>query len=357
MNNLIKGEIMNKLTKVGLSALAGSLAVVSANASEYSVSGDSQVVWSSAEGNEAGAVGSNGRGFGVDTDIYFTAGGELDNGWTVSVFSAMDMEQSNTATSGGLNSSAQMTIGMGSLGTFQFNDISGSAANAIDDVLPKAYEEAWDGTSHASSFHSFGSSTQSGSIDYRLPAISLGDISVSLTATYDPNSGSGPAGAGGVAGNDDSGAAYTAKISGMGLTIGAGHEEVASNSTGATGHKDGKYATGYILYSNGPISFGYQEFAINPASAGDNTTQAPDVEGDGMAISFTQDNMSVSYAEVKEQVQNISATTEMETEMTALQATYTMGAMTLGMSMYETDNPEGTTGKYEETELSVSFAF
>ena len=28
--------------------------------------------------------------------------------------------------------------------------------------------------------------------------------------------------------------------------------------------------------------------------------------------------------------------------MTALQATYTMGAMTLGMSMYETDNPEGT---------------
>ena len=34
--------------------------------------------------------------------------------------------------------------------------------------------------------------------------------------------------------------------------------------------------------------------------------------------------------------------------MTALQATYTMGAMTLGMSMYETDNPEGATGKYEE---------
>ena len=76
-----------------------------------------------------------------------------------------------------------------------------------------------------------------------------------------------------------------------------------------------------------------------------------------MALAFTQDNLSVSYSEVTEQVENISATTEAETEMTALQATYTMGAMTLGMSMYETDNPEGTTGKYEETELSVSFAF
>ena len=76
MNNNNKGEIMNKLTKVGLSALAGSLAVVSANASEYSVTGDTQVVFSSAEGNEAGAVGSNGKGYGVDTDIYFTASGE-----------------------------------------------------------------------------------------------------------------------------------------------------------------------------------------------------------------------------------------------------------------------------------------
>ena len=348
---------MNKLTKVGLSALAGSLAVVSANATDYSVTGDSQVVWSSSEGNEAGSNGSNGRGIGTDTDIYFTAGGELDNGWTVSVFSAMDMEQSNAATSGGLNSSAQVTIGLGSLGTFQFNEISGSAANGIDDVLPKAYEEAWDGTSHASSFHSFGSSTQSGSIDYRMPAISLGEIALSLTATYDPNSGSGPASAGGVAGNDASGQAFTAKVSGMGLTLGVGNEEYASNATGSTGAADGQRATGYILYSNGPMTIGYQEMFQNSANLGDNTTQAPDVEGSGYAISFAQDDFSFSYAEVKEEVKDISATTSLETEMTALQATYTMGAMTLGMSMYETDNPEGTTGKYEETELSVSFAF
>ncbi len=354
---------MNKLTKVGISALAGSLAAVSVNASEYSVSGDTQVVYSSAQGNEADAVGSNGRGIGVDTDIYFTAGGELDNGWTVSVFSAMDMEQSNTATSGGLNSSAQMTIGMGSLGTVQFNDISGSAANAIDDVLPKAYEETWDGTSHSSSFHSFGSSTQSGSIDYRLPALSFGDMSISLTATLDPNSGSGPAGAGGVAANDDAGQAFTAKISGMGLTLGGGYEEYAGMNSGSVSSQDGSRATGYILYSNGPLSIGYQEmYQDSPHSTGAAGTatdaEGADVEGDGMGIAFSQDNLSVSYSEVSEKVsQNSDTTAEYETEMSALQATYTMGAMTLGMSMYETDNPEGTTGKYEETELSVSFAF
>ncbi len=347
---------MNKLTKVGLSALAGSLAVVSANASEYSVTGDTQVVFSSAEGNEAGATSSNGKGYGVDTDIYFTASGETDNGWTVSVFSAMDMEQANTATSGGLNSSAQMTIGMGSLGTVQFNDVSGSAANAIDDVLPKAYEEVWDGTTHTAQNHSFGSSTQSGSVDYRTPAFSLMGFDISATYTYDPNAGAGAPSAGGVGGNSQSGEAFTAKVSGMGFTVGAGTEEMTQAST-STGAQKTKRATGYLTYSNGPISIGYQEFYndVGFAAAG---TAAPDVEGDGFGIAVSQDNYSISYSEVNEQTKAVGTTAALEeVEMTAIQGTYTMGAMTLGMSMYETDNPEGATGKYEETELSVSFAF
>ena len=347
---------MNKLTKVGLSALAGSLAVVSTNASEYAVTGDSQVVFSSAEGNENGAEGSNGKGYGVDTDLYFNASGETDNGFTVSVFTALDLEQSNTATSGGVNSSAQMTIGMGSLGTVQFNDVSGSAANGIDDVLPKAYEEVWDGTTHTAVGHSFGSSTQSGSVDYRTPAFSLMGFDLSATYTYDPNAGAGPASAGGVGGNSQSGEAFTAKISGMGLTVGAGTEEM-NQASQATGAQKTKRATGYATYSNGPVTIGYQEFYNDNgmASAG---TAAPDTEGDGFGIAISQDNYSISYTEVTEQSKAVSDTAALlEVEMSAIQGTYTMGAMTLGLSMYETDNPEGATGKYEETELSVSFAF
>jgi hypothetical protein len=350
---------MNKLTKVGLSALAGSLAVSSANAVEYSLTGDAQAVFSSAEGNEANAVGSNGKGYGVDTDLYVNASGELDNGWTVSIFSALNLEQANTATSGGVNSSSQMTIGMGSLGTIQFNDVFGSGATSIDDVLPKAYEETWDGTSHASAFHSFGVSTQSGSVDYRTPAFSIGDISISATYTYDPDAGNyGYVSAGGVTPGQNEGEAYTIKVSGMGLTVGGGTEEVENAAT-AAGATDLQRATGYALYTNGPMTIGYQEYYVNSANAATNGAEAPDNSGDGMAILFAQDNYSVSYAEVNEQVEKIGGATtqEYETEMTALQATYTMGAMTIGASLYETDNPEGTTGKYEETELSVSFAF
>jgi len=342
---------MNNLKKIGLSALAGSLAVVSANATEYSVTGDSQVVWTSAEGNEADAATGNGKGVGMDTDLYFNASGELDNGWTMSFFQALDGEGTSN------NSSAQGTLGMGSMGTLVFADVSGTGANAIDDVLPFAYEEAWDSTSHGDgSFHAFGSSTASGALDYRTPTFSIGDLSLSATYAYDPNAGVAAPSAGAV-GNGESGTAWSAKVSGLGLTIGGGHEETEAGTQASTGSTDLQRATGYVTYSNGPMTIGYQEYAINSANTGANGTQAPDSEGSGMAVSFAQDNYSFSYAEIKEQVQNISATTQAEVEMTALQASYTMGAMTLGVSMFETDNPEGATGKYEETEISLNFAF
>ena len=356
---------MNNFKKVGLTALAGSLAMFSANAVEYSVSGDAQVVYSTAQGNEGGAEASNGKGIGVDTDLYFNASGELDNGWTVSVFTALDLEQANTATSGGINSSAQMTIGMGSLGTVQFNDVFGSAATSIDDVLPKAYEEVWDGTSHGAQSHSFGVSTQSGSVDYRTPAFSIGmGTTISAAVTYDPNAGTGPASAGGVGGNSTGGSAYVAKIAHeSGLTIGGGVEEVdAQSGAVSTGTTDMSRATGYALYSNGPISIGYQESFVNSARNFASTTtssnEGADYESSGYAIAYTAGDMSFSYAVVDEQELAVSDSTSVETEMSAIQATYTMGAMTLGASIYETDNPEGVTGtKYEETELSVSFAF
>ena len=142
----------------------------------------------------------------------------------------------------------------------------------------------------------------------------------------------------------------------MGFTLGGGTEEINQESQ-ATGAQKTKRATGYALYSNGPISIGYQEFYNDNgfASAG---TETPDTEGDGFGIAVSQDNYSISYSEVNEQTKATSDTAALEeVEMSAIQGTYTMGAMTLGISMYETDNPEGATGKYEETELSVSFAF
>src|SRR5210317_312929 len=161
---------MNKLKKIGLSALAGSLAVTSANAVDYVVAGDAAMNYTSETANTSTG---NGDAFSLDTSLYFDASGSLDNGWDVSFSMDWDNESGTVA-----NTSTQAAVTMGSMGTIQINQIGGSAANAIDDVTPSAYEEAYgmggltDGTGHnvGGDAGFFGSSTNSGSIQYTAPA-------------------------------------------------------------------------------------------------------------------------------------------------------------------------------------------
>ena len=172
---------MNNLKKIGLSALAGSMALTSAQAFDANVMVESQGIFSSAEGNQADN-GKNGKGIAVDTDIHFTGSGELDMGWTVSVSHVLDTTEAVT------NSSTQMAVGMGSMGTVQFNMDGGAASNAIDDVLPKAYEESWDPGVGTASFHAFGSAVSKGSISYKTPSFELPfGVTLSAAADYDPN--------------------------------------------------------------------------------------------------------------------------------------------------------------------------
>ena len=335
---------MNNLKKVGLSALAGSMVLTSAQAFEPSVSVESQVVYSSAQGNENATEASNGKGIGVDNDIAFSGSGELDNGFTVSVSHVLDTNDTVA------NSSSQLAVGMGSFGTLQVNAHGGNATNSIDDKLPFAYEEPWDGTSGTSEFNIFGSQLQNGSITYKLPAMEMMGATVSAAIDYDPNANVDAPSPGGVGTDGASGEGFTVAIAHeSGLTIGGGATKVG-NTDARTGESG---ATGYLLYSNGPLSIGYQEFYHNAASG------AVDSDGDGYAIAYSMGDMTVSYSVQTEQTNAIGATAALEEEeMSAIQAAYSMGGMTLAASMYESENVEGVAGvKYEETELSVSFAF
>ena len=70
---------MNKLTKVGCSALCGSLAAISAaNAGDMTVTGGVDMSWMSLDGNSS----DTGNPLGIGSNLTFKASGELDNGWT-----------------------------------------------------------------------------------------------------------------------------------------------------------------------------------------------------------------------------------------------------------------------------------
>jgi outer membrane protein OmpU len=184
--NKQKGEKMNKFKKIGLTALAGSLVAVSANAIELSVSGATSVSYtsSSTKTAAAGAQGPGGQAIGVDTGIYFNGSGELENGWTVSTFAAFDDGRAL-----GLSSS-QLTLGMGSLGSVVFAQSFGTAANGIDDMTPRVKEEAFD-QAGGSVLHSFGRSTTEGAVTYKSPSIDMAGLSLSFGVDYDPAAGNG----------------------------------------------------------------------------------------------------------------------------------------------------------------------
>ena len=280
---------MNNIKKIGLSALAGSLAITSAHAVEYSMSGDAIIKFASADA-PTGTEAQSGKGIGVDTDLAFTASGELDNGFTVSFFQAADTHGAWS------NSSSQVTIGMGSMGTLQFNNISGAKANGIDDVMPAAYNETWDGlalTSDNPSF--FGGSTASGSLTYSIPTQEMSGLTINASIDYDPAADVGSTTAGGVNATSVTGTAMVVKIDHeSGLSIGAGQEKVENGVATKTATKTGddeESVTAYVKYAMGPVSVGYQEAYQNSANGGQ------DLEADFWSIAITQGDFSLSYGE------------------------------------------------------------
>ena len=119
-------------------------------------------------------------------------------------------------------------------------------------------------------------------------------------------------------------------------------------------------ATGYALYSNGGVSIGYQEAYVNAAIVEKGTTtRGADTESDGFALAYTAGDFTFSYSKTNETTQANGATAALEEEeFSAVQAAYNMGGMTIAASLYDADNLDGVAAKkYEETELSVSFAF
>ena len=122
---------MNKLKTIGLSALAGTLASLSVHAGEMSVSGTAELSYVQRDDDEI-----TGNPLGQKKNISFSGSGELDNGWTVSIFHTLN----DTFTG---QSSSSMTIGMGSLGSLSYDSGTGGyGLSAIDNVVPIAFEEA-----------------------------------------------------------------------------------------------------------------------------------------------------------------------------------------------------------------------
>jgi len=334
---------MKNIRKIGLSALAGSLAMFSAAQAEMVLSGSAEMTYTSTEGKgTASGSSQSGNPFGMEHAINFTGSGELDNGFTYSV-------NSNIAGNDMANDSTILTMDMGSLGTIGFDQGVGSYGIAsLENNVPTAYEEADHNVGTVG--HAIDAGGNTNVIGYTNTFAGVG-----VNIRYNPTVGNTTKNLAGVTGGtsdaSETSFALTSAIPGVdGLTAAFGHAKTDYNT--AT-RNDNTEWTASLNYAAGPVSVGYQESEVQSGAAGAN---GHNVTAYGIAFNVNE-NMSISYS-VNEVVVDKPSSTDVTEESTGFQAAYTMGAASLRVAFNEADGVNGTAADSKEsTEISLALAF
>ena len=331
---------MNNFKKVGISALAGSLAMFSVNA-DIVLSGSSEMTYSSNSGSTGGASATTGNPLGMSNDINITGSGELDNGFTYSVntnFAGQDMA----------TDSSILKLDMGDLGTVGFDQGSGAfGISTLENEVPTAYEEADHGV--GSLGHGIDAVGNTNVIGY---SNTLAGVGISLQINPDISTQTlteaGGTSAGGKTGSNWNMAVTLAVPEVDGLTLAAGYSETDNIGTAT----DNEEMTAAINYTMGAVSVGYQQSSVN--NNGGST--GAEVTAYGIAFNVNE-NLSISYSINDNEKMNASAAHVTE-ESKGYQAAYSMGSASIRLAINEADNVGGVVSKNaENTELSLALAF
>ena len=333
---------MKTLTKVGLSALAGALAVTSANAGSMALSGSIIASYSKGSGYH-----TTGNPLGMSKALTVTGAGELDDGTTVSY--------KQTITDAMAFNDSEIVFGniMGTTATLAMTS-TGDPMSAIDDVTPTAFEEANAITGSIKDVNGI-----DGTYSLRLTQADVAGSGFTIDAAYTWQHGAGDAatekGSSGVDA-DGSEDGYSVVVKGAvpmveGLDIGVGYAALNAKALDS-GERDQYEGTAYIKYASGPVSLGYQKGAV----AVNGTSEATYVN-EYIGISYKiSDNLSISWNEAESQKTSDATNTTQDWDSISL--SYTAGGMTLGVVQQEVDNSTYTSGRTsEETAIQMTVAF
>ena len=309
---------MNKLQKVGLTALATSLVASSAFAGDLSVSGGASISYtglSTSSGSNPWAMGNS---------VKFNGSGELDNGTTFSAYWELDDD---------VMDDYNMTFGLpNDMGSIKFIGDSGLAGglSTVNNIVPTAYTAVFETTD--SDDNGVATSTLATNAQWGYTYSGIDGLSASVAYNKRPAAGEKAA--------THYGVSYD--VSGMdGLTIVGGMGEDGSEND---------IETYGVSYTYDKISLAYQKTEIE-LNTGNN-----DEDGTHMGVSLVvNDDFSISIG----QQETDFGTAVMDEENTGYSASYTMGGMTIGYAFNEVKNPAGssTADDIEASILNLSFAF
>jgi len=334
---------MKNITKVGLSALAGALAITSVNAGEMSMSGSMEASYTKGSGYK-----TTGNPLGMDKELSITGSGELDNGTTVSY-------KQTVGDSFGFNDSEIVFGGVLGMADVALTS-TGSPISAIDDVTPTAFEEA---NALLGSIDDVNG--MDGTYGIRVTMADFMGTGFKIDGMYSTDVGSGDAQAdngssGETGGTSDKGIEVT--VTGSvpmveGLDVGVGYYDQETDSVSTTGNYGQDEGTAYIKYSTGPVSVGYQRGVVSVQGATAETFYDNRMIGISYKIS---DDLSVSYNEL-ESTKN-SRGTNVEQDFDSISVSYSMGGMTINLADSDVSNSAYTVGRgVDATSVSLAIAF
>jgi hypothetical protein len=283
---------MNKLSKVSLTALCGSLATITAvKAGELSIAGGMTMTMTKKGGT------TTGNPLGMASNITFSGSGELDGGQNV------DLTISHTDKD--VYSSAAIKLTTNSLGTWKVTQATGGAGiGGYDDNMPRAFEEAWDTGigSGVDLAKGVGSST---TLSWTSPTAAGTSLQVAVAPRNDGASNNDKAVGGSTKASLGTGYDIvldsSQEVSGMGVDLFVGYSVTERPSdkpvAGGDAAKDREEGVAGLTLTLGPVKAGWQR---SLEYTGNNQT-ATDVFGyknTSWGVSFNvNDNLSVSYAE------------------------------------------------------------
>ena len=336
---------MNKLNKIGVSALCGSLAAISAaNAGDLAVTGGVDMSWTSLP------MGNSGNPIGIGSNLTFSGSGELDNGWSVKLTVAH--------TNANVYSNTNVVVGIPGLGDIRIDEgTTGTGIDRMDDNTPNVWEEAY------ATGLGTGIDTVSG-------------VSGGTNIEWTPNTPDGttvrvawsPDVGGSNGGDKATGASESVKGAGFditveatgegmgleGLTLYGGVSQVENYQNTTAYNDDNEEITVGAKFAVGSFTLGYQWSEEENGRASTTTKY----QNDGYGITFAvNDDLSVGYNLYKS---NQSTTTDVEVEASSIQVAYSVGGLSVRLADATVDNAlyaTAATNQRDATTLSVGLAF
>ena len=308
---------MNKLTKYGLTALAGSLVATSVSAGELGVTGSWSWSYDAIDSDESGQPMSMGD------SVTFTGSGETDQGWTAGVSYELD---------GGNFDDYKLTLDMGDSGklTFGGGSVAGDGISLVSNIVPHADTAVYNMTDEVTDYGVADGASGTANLGYN---ITVGDVKVSAEMQKGAGTSRGY------------GLTYTGIEN---LTLAYGQGEVSPGLK--TGGNDEKVWG--IKYAVAGATLAYMQTEVDVGAAGG---AGADEEATHMGVSFAvNDDLTISYA-----VQDVDITGKTLDEKNAgFGVSYTMGSMSVAAYAGKTSDGNGVSSADDEGKgITLSIAF